>query len=106
MAMPTPMFESKAMCYRGGMEDPRSWGGRWHGCFPLAFFWTTGGMAFGFVLNVSGWSFDPAAIVFVVVPLGIAVWALLMLMLFLPLALVSAALGACLDVAQRVCGRA
>ena len=79
----------------------RTWSDRWHRGFPAAFFCATGACAFGFVGDITDWTLDPVVITLLVIPLAAVIWAVLMALLFPPLALVSALVGAVLDGAQR-----
>lgn len=89
-----------ATCYSGGMRDLQTWSGRWDRWFPLAFFWSTGAAAAAAALHVTGWTFDPGALVFIAVPIMAATWAVLLFVLFLPLTLDAVLVGAALDAAQ------
>ena len=86
--------------------NARTWSGRWHAWFPVAFFWAMGAVAFGFMFRAIDWTLDPGAVTFIVVPVAAVIWAALAALLFYPVALVSILVGACLDAAQGLWGRA
>ena len=77
-----------------------------HAWFPVAFFWTTGAVAFGFTFRVTDWTLNPEAVIFIVVPVAAVIWAALAALLFYPVALVAIFVGVCFGAAQIHWGRA